>query len=113
MIAARSVRPTAVLLLSLLLTLALTTQAAAQMVRGQVVFRNGVPAVGVAVRVFSPQRGPSGVSYTGYDGLFYLYGIPSGDYELQVMFNQRPMPSMRIRVFAQPNTDIPRYVLPW
>lgn len=108
-----SVRTIIALLLSLLLILVLTTHVAAQMVRGQVVFRNGVPAGGVAVRVFNSQRGPSGTSYTGYDGLFYLSGIPPGDYDLQVMFKQQPMPPVRIRVFRQPYTDIPRYFLPW
>jgi hypothetical protein len=102
------------LLLTLLLLLFIgITESAAQTIRGQVVFRNGTPAVGVPVRVFNPHLGPSGFAFTGYDGLFYLNGIPPGDYQLQVFFNQRAMPPMPVRVFAAPHTDVPRYFLPW
>lgn len=87
--------------------------AAAQSVRGQVQFRNGYPAAGVAVRVANARLGPSGMSYTGYDGMYYLNGIPPGDYRLEVYVNGHAVPPRQIRVFNQPGTDIPPYRLPW
>ena len=85
----------------------------AQTVRGKIVFRNGYPAGGTAVRVFRPDLGASGYAYAGPDGMYYLNGIPPGDYQLQVFFDRRAMPTWPIRVYPQPLTDIPPYALPF
>ncbi len=53
------------------------------------------------------------MSYTGYDGMYYLNGIPPGDYRLEVYVNGHAVPPRQIRVFNQPGTDIPPYRLPW
>ena len=94
-------------LLGLLLALTPAQEAEAQTVRGRIVFPNGYPANGAAVRVFNQRLGPSGFAYTTYDGMYYLNGIPPGDYELQVFFNGGPNTARPIRVFPQPMTDIP------
>ena len=108
-----AVRPVAHCLAAVLLALCVAADAAAQTVRGRVEFRNGYPAAGAAVRVINSQRGPSGYAYTGYDGMYYLYGIPAGDYELQVSMNGQLVLRQPIRVFPQPGTDLPPYLLPW
>jgi hypothetical protein len=84
-----------------------------QVVRGQVLFQSGAPAPGVAVRVWNPQMGPSGVSFSGQDGMYYLHGIPPGGYQLQLSVNGQLLPIWQIQVFLQPMTDIAPYRLPW
>jgi hypothetical protein len=85
---------------------------ATSIVRGQVV-RVGpqgqsFPAAGIAVRVFNSQRGPSGFTYTGNDGMYYLYNIPPGDYALEVWLSPDPGNRLvfNIRVYDQAYTDI-------
>jgi hypothetical protein len=80
----------------------------AQTVRGQV--RRGLyPIAGVPVNVFSQTLGYSGLSYSGPDGMYYLNGIPSGPYSLQVFdFGASNPPQIfPIWVYPQPMTDIP------
>ena len=101
------------LLGAMILLTALPASALAQTVRGQIVFRNGYPAPGVQVRVTHPRLGPSMPAVTGYDGMYYLYGIPPGDYQLEVFINGQLAPRWQVRVFNRPNTDIPPYRLPW
>jgi hypothetical protein len=96
-----------------MLCLGAANAAQAQTVRGQIVFRNGYPAGGTAVRVFRQDLGASGYAYTGPDGMYYLNGIPPGNYQLQVFYDRRPMPAWQIRVHQQPMTDIPPYTLPF
>ena len=108
----RAVRLFSHCLVALLLSLCVAGSVAAQTVRGRVEFRNGFPAPGAAVRVVNSRLGPSSSAYTGFDGMYYLYGIPAGDYELQIFINGQLVVRRPIRVFAQPNTDIPPYRLP-
>lgn len=82
-------------------------------VRGQVRFRSGHPAAGVAVRVFHQTMGPSGFTFSGQDGMYYLQGIPPGLYALQFFVNGQPLQPWQIQVFPQPMTDIAPYILPW
>src|SRR5262245_24746381 len=70
--------------------------AEAATVRGRLVRRTPqgfYPAQGVPVTVFSREKGRSGASYSGPDGMYYLYNIPPGPYTLEVWVypNQPPM----------------------
>lgn len=63
------------------------------------------PAVGVAVTVYSQQNGRSNPSYSGPDGMYYLYNIPPGSFSLQVWATKPPM-VFQVQVSAQGFTDI-------
>src|ERR1700732_4834759 len=75
-------------------------------VRGQLI-RNGFPAAGMPVRLLSTTWGPSAYTYSGGDGMYYLYNIPQGPYLVEVLGQARAS----INVFP-PYTDIPRIVVP-
>src|SRR5450631_3922212 len=79
-------------------------------VRGRVV-RHGpagdYPVAGIAVRVNSPGRGYSRTVYSGQDGMYYLYNIPTGACSLYVTaVPERPPLVFTIQVTNQPWTDI-------
>lgn len=88
------------------LAFATLADATAQTVRGRIVFPNNYPVNGAGVRVWHQNMGASNFAYTGYDGMYYLNGIPPGDYELQIFFNGSMQFRRPIRVFQQPMTDI-------
>ena len=82
-------------------------------VRGRLVRQSGMPAVGVPVSVFNPQRGRSGMSFSAQDGMYYLHGIPSGQYTLEVwVFPNNPPWVFQIIVRPQPTNDIAPIRLP-
>jgi hypothetical protein len=84
----------------------------AQTVRGRIQ-KGQFPIIGVAVNVFSPNLGASGFSYTGQDGMYYLYNIPPGPYTLQVWAIPGSAPlQYQIVVYAQPFVDIAPIFLP-
>ena len=96
--------------LALLVGLSTTTQS--QTVRGQVVLPWGAPAMGIPVNVNHVNKGRSGTSYTGPDGMYYLYGIPPGRYTLEIWpWPNRPPITRTIQVFERPLTDIPPFRL--
>lgn len=68
----------------------------------------------VRVNVYSPTIGFSNPTFSGIDGMYYLFGIPYGQYYLQVWANPvngaAPL-SYPIQVVA-PMTDIPVIQLP-
>lgn len=104
------VRMLAVLVAAMLLSTA--SVSATSIVRGQLV-RVGpqgqsFPAAGIAVRVVNSQRGPSGFTYTGNDGMYYLYNVPAGNYSLEIWMSTDPGNRLvfNIRVYDQPYTDI-------
>src|SRR6266699_3924377 len=71
-------------------------------VRGQIVRQTSqgtVPAQGIAVSVYRNDIGRSGFAYTGYDGMYYLYSIPPGDYQLEVWLDQNTRLFYQIRVY--------------
>src|SRR5207245_10993423 len=69
--------------------------------------------MGVTVSVFSGTRGRSGFSYSGYDGMYYLYGIPPGPYTLELWLHPNARPrTYPIQVFPSPWPDIPQIHLP-
>jgi hypothetical protein len=95
------------------------TKASAQTanVRGQIRRLGPTGVYGVAnvrVTLYSQVLGSSAPSFTGFDGMYYLYNIPAGTYFLQVWANpvnpNYPL-AYPIQVFV-PATDIPVVTLP-
>jgi len=99
---------TSLLSIVTLLGLAISIQVAeAQNVRGQATFPNGIPAAGAFVKVCAASC--TGLFVTGPDGMYYVYAVPPGQYQLLffVSPNSPPSASYQIVVFPQPWTDIP------
>lgn len=98
------------LILSVLLLCCLLSANDAQVaginVRGQLI-RNGFPVAGVPVNLFSSIYGSSAVTYSGGDGMYYLFNIPVGQYTVVVL----GQPWLTVNV-VPPYTDIPRIVIP-
>jgi hypothetical protein len=82
------------------------TVADAATVRGRLVHgANGYPAEGLAVTVNHYQYGRSPPSFSGPDGMFYLNGIPPGNYILEIWVTPQNFISINITV-NDPVTDI-------
>src|SRR5262245_43359987 len=83
---------------------------ASSIVRGRVIRvtrpNQSYPASGIPVSVFSPQRGRSTFAYSGADGMYYLYNIPSGAFTLEVWVSKSDPMTFPIQVYDQPYTDI-------
>jgi hypothetical protein len=63
------------------------------------------PAHGVEVRLVSPRFGGAvGRARTGPDGIYYLYGISPGSYDLEVRRSPKEHPS----VYALEVRDVPQ-----
>lgn len=86
--------------------------AAAGTVRGQLfrVAPNGAryPATGVPVTISSPSTGRSAPAYSGSDGMYYLFNIPPGGFNLEVwVWGPSAQPLVfGMQVLNQPVTDI-------
>jgi hypothetical protein len=98
-----------VLFLSLLITTADAQQPLVN-VRGQVL-RNGFPALGIQLTLYSQAIGRSALTYSGGDGMYYFYNVPQGQYTVEVWSFNQPQPIYSIQVFS-PYTDIPRISVP-
>ena len=74
------------------------------------------PAAGIAVQVCSPnpQVGCSAMTYTGPDGMYYLYNVPLGSYTLKVFVNpvQAYEMNYQINVSTVQLSDVAPIVLP-
>lgn len=82
-------------------------------VRGRLVRQSGPPAAGVPVTVLHPMRGRSGAAYSAPDGMYYLHGIPPGQYTLEVwVFPQQRPWIFQINVYPQPTNDIAPISIP-
>jgi len=46
------------------------------------------PAQGIMVRLNHPQYGPSSPTYTGGDGMYYLFNIPPGRFTLEIWLSK-------------------------
>lgn len=79
-------------------------------VRGRVLYLNGSPASGVAVRL-SNAKGGSPFSYSGRNGMYYLNGIPAGAYTLEVWQNRAIVSKQSITV-NEPAFDAPVIKIP-
>lgn len=93
-------------LLLVVLCFALAGPARAALVRGRLIFSNGFPAAGIAVRVVSQRLGPSGYTYSGRDGMYYLQGIPAGPYVIEIWLSNQNVLRYNIGV-GEPVTDLP------
>ena len=81
----------------LLLFLGGAAQAAS--VQGQLLNQaTGKPAAYLAVRLNSPQRGPSQFVYSGTDGLFALKNVPAGSYNLEIWRNGKQAQTIKVTV---------------
>jgi hypothetical protein len=101
-------RPTLIVLVAAMLLLVQPPLGASSTVRGQLVrvnARGQFPAGSIQVILVHPQLGRSNPSYTGPDGMYYLYNIPPGVFTLQVWATNPPL-SFTITVKAQGYTDI-------
>ncbi len=85
-------------------------------IRGRLVRRSGqgdYPAKGIQVTVFRSQMGKSSPTYSGTDGMYYLYNIPEGTYTLQVWVYPNAAPlTFTITVDGQQFTDIAPIIVP-
>jgi hypothetical protein len=101
---------------ALLPALVLAAVVEASTVRGRLDRQNQYgryPAAGVPVSVYRPDLGQSAMSWTGEDGMYYLYNIPPGNYVLQIwVYPNNPPVTYNITVFNQPYTDIPPILIP-
>ena len=103
------------MILVFVMLLAHSALSLAATIRGRLVCNGGQsPAIGIAVTVFNAQIGRSAPFFTGGDGMYYLNGIPAGQYTLEIwLYRQSPTPTnaYHINVF-EPMTDIPPIFLP-
>ncbi len=65
----------------------------------------------IPVTVYNSVMSRSGAVVTGQDGMFYIRGVPFGDYYLEVWIQQGQPLVYQIHV-AYPITDIPVIALP-
>ena len=76
-------------------------------IRGRIVHAGSTgdfPVPGVQVRVFRQDIGWSAPTFTGSDGMYYLYNIPPGQFQLCV--GPQSSPCFTIQVPMQGWTDI-------
>jgi hypothetical protein len=94
------------LILVLLSGVGISTDTYAQTIRGRLM-KGSRPIIGVPVNVYSNVIGQSGFSYSGPDGMYYLFNIPPGQFILQIwdIPNVPPM-QFQIYVHPQPWVDI-------
>src|SRR6266446_4878099 len=101
------------LAICLVFALAIGESADAASVRGRLnhAYPNGqtVSGIGFAVTVFRGDIGRSAPAYSGQDGMYYLYNIPPGTYNLEIWTSRDPRvpPTVYVIVVSEPNTDIP------
>ena len=102
---------------ALLVATAGSTLLAGATVRGRVV-REGAhgqsPAAGVAVSVtaIDSKLGRSAPTFTGTDGMYYLYNVPAGTYRLEIRVSKDRVTTYTIRVGNSGFTDIAPVVVP-
>jgi hypothetical protein len=101
--------------LGILLTTVFAGVAQAANIRGRIDRRTPqglAPAQGVPVTVFRSDIGRSAASYSGYDGMYYLYNIPDGDYTLEIWaYPNSPPLTFPIRAVGGGMTDIAPIVI--
>ena len=96
--------------LTLLAALAATHTLTAAAVRGRVLYANGSPAAGVAVRLTNA-KGGSPFSYSGRNGVYFLNGIPAGAYTLEIWQNRALVSKLPVTV-KEPSLDAPVVKIP-
>jgi hypothetical protein len=83
-------------------------------VRGQVVRRDGItPLPNISVDLLTGAGARSVPSISGANGMYYLYNIPAGDYQIEVWAGGSPIVYPVRIVLGTPLQDLPRVVVPW
>jgi hypothetical protein len=103
------IRRPLVICILIFLSLATASSVEAAMVRGKLMFSNGVPAAQIGVRVRTA-KGVSPFAYSGRDGMYYLNAIPAGSYTLEVWRNGAMVYHQTIEVHEK-ITDVRMYTL--
>lgn len=91
----------------------------ASTVRGRLVRQTpqgAVPAISVMVTLASPNNSRrSQPSYSGVDGMYYLYNIPHGTWNLEIwIYGPRGRPLVyTVNVQTEPFSDIAPLVIPY
>lgn len=70
------------------------------------------PAAGVAVTLFNPQVGRSSPAYTGMDGMYFIFNVPPGNYNLEIWPYPGSPPVVFPIVVRDPGTDVPPIKIP-
>ncbi len=104
-------------LLLFLIVCAATASAAAATVRGRLdrrdAYGNIYRAAYVGVTLNNQYVGRSSMTYTGEDGMYYLYNVPPGSYYLEVWIQPGRQPLVyQVQVGNAPFSDIPPILLP-
>lgn len=73
-------------------------------VRGRI-SRGNYPAPYITVTLYSQQYGWSSPALTGFDGMYYLYNVPPGQYMLHLWFGG-PQPLVYTITVQDPLTDL-------
>jgi len=103
-------------LLLFLVVLGAQASAYAGTVRGMLFRRDGygrsyaAPYVGVSL--YNQQIGRSSLAYTGSDGMYYLYNVPPGKYNLEIWLTPNRPISYTINVTNGAYTDIAPIEIP-
>jgi hypothetical protein len=82
---------------------------AASVVRGRLLRatpQGNYPAQQIRVTLNSQQYGRSNPTFSGSDGMYYLYNIPPGPYAVEVWVSNQPL-TTHIQVGPQGYTDVP------
>ena len=90
----------------------MTVVSHAATIRGKLVHGNNQPAAGYQVTVSNAQAGRSTPARAGADGLYYIYNIAPGTYDLEIWVPGEKAPAVyRINV-VEPYTDVPQLSVP-
>ncbi|MGH9493933.1 MAG: carboxypeptidase-like regulatory domain-containing protein [Candidatus Sulfotelmatobacter sp.] len=96
------------LFLAILVVFSFSELANASLLRGRLIYSNGVPAGGFAVTVYNQALGRSVPVFTDPTGMYYV-NIPAGPYTLEIWVSRDPrVQPMNFSIqVVEPNTDIP------
>jgi len=71
------------------------------------------PAPHIQVSLVDPIQKHSSSTFTGFDGMYYFYNVPSGQYTLAIKPSEnKPAISYKITVGNQPHTSIKPILVP-
>ena len=79
--------------------------------RGQVVHRNGAPAVGCVVTLLNSHKVRSASVHVDTTGMYYFESITAGQYNLEIWVNPQTPTACRVTV-TEPSTDLPKVTIP-
>lgn len=91
--------------IALALILVVTAAFAGGTLRGQILRKDGTPAVGALVELKHPTRGASGTVDVDRLGMFYFHDVPPDTYTMCVTYAKRTQ-YYRVIVNPQAQTDL-------